>query len=391
MKALLTPSVKHSAPGQYLGFALQPVRMFFYLLSGPPGAIVSLEHLDDVAIHFSDGNVLVEQAKSALSHNPLSDWSTDLWKTIANWIKAVRSGDLDVQRTVFRMYVTPTNKGNFSDILHISSSAEEVKALKENIEKKLAAKTKTPKCLEHLKVFLDASDAERYELVRRIEIVSIDHDPLDALRSLMAPTIPSHLIDVICEAGIGMAKERADRLIRRRLPACVGLDEFRKEFHAFIQKNNMSGYLGSVTPSPDSSAVDVTFMGRPDFVRQLEFIEASDEQQITAVSDYLRTSATKALWAESGMVFAGSFTDWEADLIRRHSSIKSEVNDLLSEKTEVIRGRTVYNRCSTIQPPLDGKVVPGFFTHGSLNVLADDQILGWHPRYLDLLEEGSDK
>jgi len=51
----LSPSVKHSAPGQYLGFALQPVRMCFYLLSSQNGATVSLEHLDDVAVHFPDG------------------------------------------------------------------------------------------------------------------------------------------------------------------------------------------------------------------------------------------------------------------------------------------------------------------------------------------------
>ncbi|MFX8895388.1 hypothetical protein ABTM96_19850, partial [Acinetobacter baumannii] len=78
--------VKHSAPGQYLGFALQPVRAFHHLLTCPRGAKVALEHLDDVSVHYSDGTIYLEQTKSALSHNPLADAAVDLWKTFANWV-----------------------------------------------------------------------------------------------------------------------------------------------------------------------------------------------------------------------------------------------------------------------------------------------------------------
>jgi hypothetical protein len=36
---------RHTAPGQYLGYALQPVRLCYHLLSCPSGASVSLEAL----------------------------------------------------------------------------------------------------------------------------------------------------------------------------------------------------------------------------------------------------------------------------------------------------------------------------------------------------------
>ncbi|NGQ93333.1 hypothetical protein G5V65_20815 [Rhodobacter sp. HX-7-19] len=71
---------KHSAPGQYLGFALQPVRAFYYLLTAPKGAKVALELQDDVSVHYADGSVCLEQTKSALKQNPISDWDEDLWK-----------------------------------------------------------------------------------------------------------------------------------------------------------------------------------------------------------------------------------------------------------------------------------------------------------------------
>jgi hypothetical protein len=384
-------SAKHSAPGQYLGYALQPVRMFFHLLSANDATSVSLEHLDDVAVHYNDGSILVEQSKSAFTKNPLSDWSIDLWKTIANWLEAVRSGVLDLEKTKFQIYVTPANKGMLSSALHASVTPDQVSALTRKIRQGLATKKNTePKCLEHLRAFLDATDAERYELVQRLAIVSNDDDPIDAIRGLLAPAIPPHLIDVISQAGIGMAKERADRCIRNGKAAIVEISEFRAAFHAFVQKNNIPGYLTSVALPPDASTLQKVLTGKPDFVRQLEFIEATDEQLFRAVSDFLRTSADKAFWAESGQVFEGSFDEWEDTLIRRHAAVESEVHDLLSEKSETIRGRTIYNRCSLLELGLDGRAVPGHFAHGSYNSLADDRLLGWHPRYIELFGKGED-
>ena len=52
MAAVTSKRAKHSAPGQYLGFGLQPIRMCFHLLTAPAGSQVSLEHEDDVAVYF---------------------------------------------------------------------------------------------------------------------------------------------------------------------------------------------------------------------------------------------------------------------------------------------------------------------------------------------------
>ncbi|MET3486006.1 MULTISPECIES: hypothetical protein [unclassified Methylobacterium] len=85
----------HAAPGQYNGFALQPVRFCHHLLTAPPGALVPLEHLDDVAVHYPDGSVLLEQCKSGPRQNPVPDRTADLWKTFAlAWRVPTRTGKL---------------------------------------------------------------------------------------------------------------------------------------------------------------------------------------------------------------------------------------------------------------------------------------------------------
>src|SRR6185312_8309994 len=110
MNVALKP-VKHSAQGPYLGFGLQPVRMCRHLLLCPAGAQVSVEMLDDLAVHHPDGSVEVEQTKSALRKNPVSDWSIELWKTFSNWAEALAAGNLLANKTRFTLYVTPPRTG----------------------------------------------------------------------------------------------------------------------------------------------------------------------------------------------------------------------------------------------------------------------------------------
>ena len=63
---------KGSAAGQYLGYALQPVRLLYHLLTCPSAAHVGLEYVDDVSVHLGDKVLHAEQCKSALSGNPTS-------------------------------------------------------------------------------------------------------------------------------------------------------------------------------------------------------------------------------------------------------------------------------------------------------------------------------
>ena len=141
--------VKHAAAGPYLGFSLQPVRLCYHLLSSPRDSSVSLEYLDDVAVHYADGTLLLEQCKSALAHNPISDWSDDLWKTIANWLDAVETQKIDGTKASFQLYVTPAKLGKLSAAIHGAVDAKAVEVLVQQVKDKLEKKANSPKCLAH--------------------------------------------------------------------------------------------------------------------------------------------------------------------------------------------------------------------------------------------------
>lgn len=387
-----TLSLKHSAPGPYLGFSLQPVRLCYYLLCSPAHSRISLEYLDDVAVHNSDGTVLLEQCKSALSHNALSDWSEDFWKSVANWLEAVQSKKIDGANASFKLYVTPPKKaGKISAAMHSALTPEDVQKIISIVKGKLSKKTRPPKCMPHVQRFLDADEDIRCLVIQRMYLVSEDTDPLEPLRALLAPTVPDASIDTICEAAIGMAKEWADKCIRRKSLALIDTSDFRKNFHAFVQRNNLAGYLPTFSTAPPAETTQSMLMDCPVFVRQLQLIEANEEQQVRAVSDFMRTSADKVKWANQGLVFEGSFSDWENSLLRRHAAMQGEIHDLHADRTEIIQGRTLYNRCSTLEIPLDSRTVPSHFTHGGFNELADRQQIGWHPQYRKFLANEEDE
>jgi hypothetical protein len=379
--------VKHAAAGPYLGFALQPVRLCYHLLSSPRGSSVSLEYVDDVAVHYADGTLLLEQCKSALSHNPISDWSEDLWKTFANWLDAVETQKVDGAKTLFHLYVTPQKPGKLSAAMHEAVDAKAVEALVKQVKDKLKKKADTPKCIAHVQKFLDAADALRLAVVGKATVSATDSDPLEPIRVLLRPTVAEASIEVICASVIGQAKEAADKCIRRRIPALVDVAEFRRNFHAFVQQNNMAGYLPTFTAAPSKDAAKALLTSRPVFARQLQLISASEEQQLRAASDLMRTSGDKVKWADQGFVFDGTLNDWEDTLLRKHDAAQSEVWDTYSEKTQEAQGRIVYSRCAAMEVPLDSRAVPGHFTHGGFNDLADRRKLGWHPEHQNLLNE----
>ncbi|MFX4427937.1 ABC-three component system protein, partial [Acinetobacter baumannii] len=65
------------------------------------------------------------------------------------------------------------------------------------------------------------------------------------------------------------------------------------------------------------------------------------------------------------------------------------MEDLHPARTAEERGRFVYRQCARLEPPLEGRAVPGHFVNGSFNDLADRRQLGWHADYKQLLAGGN--
>ena len=382
----LEKPLKTAAAGQYLGYSLQQLRLCHHLLKAPDGDTVSLEYLDDVAIHRSDGTLLLEQSKSALSGNPAADRAEDLWKSFANWADLCVAGTVDPKTTEFRLYVTPIKAGALVGQLHAATYAEAVAAVLAKIKKLSDPKKPDAGCAPQVTRFLKAGDKICSLIIQRFQLAT-ETDPVESVREFVRVGVPSAAQDDLTAAAVGMARDRVDKLIRDKQAPILSTVNFRRQFQSFARRSNLTNLLTSKAPEPSDSVIQEFVETAPTFVRQLQIIQASNDMLVTAVSDYLRTTTDKVLWADEGTIVEESLDNLDAQLVRQHKIIRDEIEDTQAAHDEPARGRAVYRKCAGTTLPLDGQALPNHFVAGAFNCLADARRVGWHPSYQSLFLE----
>lgn len=387
-----TFNVKGSATGQYLGYALQPVRLFYHLLSCPTDADVGLEYADDVSVHNPDGSTLVEQCKSALKSNPITDWAEDLWKTFHLWIDNANAGAYDPAKTRFQLYVTPVKSCNFAQKLSDLSNENEIKTLLGEIAKKRKKVSSTSKSAEHLDAIFAADQKLVVQIIQNFKLITEDQDPLSPIYAHLDATVSRETLEKACSYGIGNSMNHIEKAVKSDSAPLISAQDFRTTFRAFVNKHDATNVLHSLADQPDDAVIQDTLSSAPPFVQQLKLIDAKIETITRAASDYLRSSADRTSWAAEGLIFEDSVDDYTDALKQRHGHVRDEIDLTHGTLEPPTRGRLVYHKCCQITPvPLQGRVVPDHFMAGSLNDLANRKDIGWHPDYLTLMkseEEG---
>ncbi|MEZ0000939.1 ABC-three component system protein [Sinorhizobium fredii] len=379
------PKLKTSVPGQYLGYGLQPVRLCYHLMSVGTGCRVSLEQLDDIAIHDPSGGLVFEQSKSALSGNPAADKSPELWKTLANWA-SLPTSLLDAA-TAFRFYVTPFKTGNLVHELHDAKDGVKAASLLKKFKTKTFKGKKGVGVEPLISKFLGGGDEACLKVITLFELQT-EQDPIDAIRQKLLVTLPEESLDQYCAAAIGIAKDDVDSLIRTRKAPILDAVAFRRKLRAFIRKHDFSKLLASTTGAPSPDQIAVLLNSQPTFVRQLMAVEAKDALMTVAISDFLRATADKVIWADRGSIVDSSLDELDESLIRHHTMAADELSDTHAHLDAHQRGRQLYHRCANLKMPLEGQTLPGYFVAGEYNCLADDRKVGWHPDYESLFPKG---
>lgn len=380
----LPKPAKSSAAGQYLGFSIQQVRLCHYLLAEDDSHLVSLELIDDTGVHRPDGTVFFEQAKSSISGNPAANKSEDLWKTLANWAETCSDLKMDPATSRFHYYVSKGKPGSVVIDMANAADAAESQTVFSTIAAFYAGLEEDVGCEPQVRKFLSAGNHVCCAIIQRFSFES-QADPVDAIRSHLK-LFPKDAIDDLCAAAIGQARDKVDELIRNSKSPAINASDFRKRFWAFVHRHSFANVLNSAIDAPDPQTIQAEIRGAPLFVRQLNAIEAKQALITMAVSDYMRTTADKVKWANDGVVYEDSFAELDTELVRRHSFVSDEIDDLEPNLLAPDRGRRIYRECSKTSMPLEGRTLPPYFIAGSFNCLAQSLRLGWHSDYLTLFD-----
>ncbi len=373
-----------SAPGQYYGFSIQPTRLCFHLLQAPSGSVVSLEVLDDTDVIQPDNHVQVEQAKSGLATNPISDWSIDLWKTFSNWIDAIESGHIDLSRTRFRLHIVQQKSGKLAELLHFSHTTELALEAVKTIRKRFN-KEKPDGCKQYLKKFLNYDPEKLSQLIIKFSCECGDSDPIKPIKDFLSNTVAEPALDDVCRSVIGWIKIRSDELIGARKLATIHKDEFADWLSTHCSKLSYDYLLTYSVPEPDPLEVAANILKHPIMMRQLELIGRGERDKIKAMANFMRSKTGKTRWGEIGFVVESQFEDFIDTLENLWRSNFLDIKGNSANLTPEEQGESVYLRCYNLTPQINGKATPEYMSRGTFQYLADEQVIGWHPSYRSLL------
>jgi hypothetical protein len=379
-----------NVPGQALGYSLQVTRLTHLLIGAAKGSYGSLEVIDDVGLVGPDGSTTAVQSKSALTGNPLGDYSVALWKTLANWGDAVAARILPSDKLQLVLYVSKPASGAMAQLLANATNDAEIQDAITQVRKKLQSNGPAVDSLvkEHIDRFFALPLNVLKAVIGAFSIECGSGSPQADLEKAMDNFCfkegrARQLADMAC----GWVKSRVDELQERKLPAILSRDEFHRDMQAFYKKFVERSILISFANDP--TPADVETHRAKTFVRQLEIISADFEDQMAAISNYFKAALDRTRWGLSGMVQKESFDELDKNLVetwKNHHKITS-IRD--GHRPPNQRGQLLLAECMQHTVPIENLQAPPHFIPGCFHVLADDLKVGWHPEYKKLLSAKS--
>ena len=391
-------------PDKLEGYMLQ-VRHALYELISLDERIVSVEAYDDVAVE-KEGLLIAEQTKSVLSNNnPVTDRAEAFWKTIYNWCNYFTHGQYP-HKVVLKYIVVsshPLKAGTIPTLFaEAKDKVEATKAL-EDARKSLFGETKdvekSRSISKTIKPYIDYCFAleNKETVIKVISLMEIDihEDTYDQklFKRFQMQSIPFEYATELFESMLGWVSEQIHQQTKENKPAYISSRDYRSALDLQIRSRDQKVILSAVSVQPETNQTTAEVERHDTYIRQLELIDVDKAYIFEAASDFLRTSAEKTAWAQKGLINKENLTDYHDGLKRLWKTQKLCLNMLVDD---IGKGKDLYGRClgQAITHRLLGRDGQSFFGRGSLQALAnepsDRPTIGWHPRYIELLE-GNDE
>lgn len=382
--------MSENAPGQLLGFTIQFPRALCHLLNCTPGSVVCVEVHGDVATIHSNGSKTAEEDKSSVNSNPVTDKSSDLWKTLSNWIDAVKTGELDIEKTKFILFRNKSGRQGIADAFHSANSADEIEKALDNAIVKMSDIDQ-----EHVAwmYYENAINKNRPILKKIIENFTLETgsgDGFDEVEALLKKLhVPAKSIKDLATHLGGWILRNVTNKISQKKDARISWEDFNAAFlERFEQARRLEliDFTLEVPPSEDQIKFQISL--RPRYLLQAELVGCDHEDLLGAVTDFLKARTNRDRWIEHELLDEISAADFETKLHRFWKNAKSTIKITNKELSPVERGRLLYNQCQIRQETIKNSELPDSTVAGTYHALANGLKLGWHEDWESRLKNG---
>lgn len=358
-----------------------------------PSIELSIELVDDVQFE-SDGepDELLQIKHHLNGHGDLTNSSGDVWRTIRVWTERAKHGD---DALLSMMTTAQAPAGSAAELLRMDDHRDPPAAL---AKLEVAAHTSISKDTKVARLaFMALAPEARLQLVERIRIldgtpqlgdldVGFDqelqvaargrHRPalIERLRGWWSQAVMHHLLQVA--AGNTSSRLTAEEVLHR----IAAIQDQLRDDNLPIDFQDLPG------PSLDEIRQDQ----RP-FVEQLRLIALNDRRLLLAVRAHNRAFAQRSRWMREELLEYGELEQYEGALMEQweHAAAREcEVEPEASEDDRTTAGTKLLDFVETsITTNIRPRCTAPYVTLGSLHMLADKRRIGWHPDWIDRLQE----
>jgi hypothetical protein len=137
----------------------------------------------------------------------------------------------------------------------------------------------------------------------------------------------------------------------------------------------------------DQKEVQEQFKLYPNYLKQLKIIYVEDHEQVSAVSDFLRRKVNADKWIESELIDEASAQEFEENLRSYWNSTLKKLSITQKSLKPEERGQLLYYECKERQATIGSQFALSHFVRGTYHNLANENEIGWHESWNDLLKD----
>lgn len=350
---------------------------------------MSIETLDDIVFHDAETDDATEkwQSKHTIrGSSSLSDASTDLWKTLHNWI--VEPGD-GTERLVL---LAVARAGGAAAKLRVREGRHVSDAL--TALERTARESTSSANADYYKSFLALDPEARTALLNRVDVIDGATAAVDMQASLeraVRKSVKAQRRAALVERLRGWWHKRAiahlDAVARQRHDR-ISVAEIEEQLLEIADGLRDENLPIDVLDMPEPSDEEVSESDRI-FVAQLRLVAMSSARLRKCIYDHNRAFAQRSIWQRDRLLEVGELGRYDQELKEAWERFflpagEDEVDRDEAELLRLARERFVELDRSDL-PPIRRDVRQGFVARGSLHVIADRLEIGWHPDWLEHL------
>lgn len=397
-------STSHEAGAAALGFYYQAHYALLTLVKQTSDdAAVSIERLDDVELRV-DGQQLLLQLKHSLSKRPpaVTLSSVALWKTIKVWIDALPN--LSLAETQFQLIAVGAIPDD-SPLLSLCDPSHDrralSKALKEEAKKVVdlrsatasGAKLPYPDRAPGCEALLKLTDAERLSLLKRIEICprSPDITQIEGMISRELRHTPK-------DYRPGVTKRLVEWWGLQVIYSLCGLRDrviSVSELHLMIAEIESDLIEDNLTWEFEDAMFPLGHTPHRMIERQIALVNGGKVDLKRATRDQWRAHEQRSSWLSGNPAMRLKVATYDSRLIEYWADLHEQMVEDFGKEEEVVKREQGLEllRWTYFEAPkaLEPIATPcrNFYIRGSYQTLAIDRKVGWHPDFIDLLEDES--